>query len=352
MVKVNTNEDVGGVLISELDIMQVSEANQDFLNAIGGQTVVIAGGTGFVGKWVVESFLRCGAESPRLVLIVRSKAKAEKQLGRLPGFSKIQFIEQDISENLNITEPIDQIWHLATSTGRPNGESSMHIANSTILGTFRLLDLASNQSSPPKFMHTSSGAVYGRGLSPDLEIIEDLRLANDWLNDSEVYDSSKRAAEMILKEATKEGVVSAKNARLFAFVGPHLPLDSHFAIGNFISAAIESKPIKLTSSGIDLRSYLYSADLVSWLFTYMNSDFNEPLNVGSDRSISIKECAELVAEFSNVTVTVNSDDDHEPTKYVPNIGRARSVLGLDVYTDLKESIRRTIDWHKTQSNVK
>ena len=84
----------------------------------------------------------------------------------------------------------------------------------------------------------------------------------------------------------------------------------------------------------------------------MNSDFNEPLNVGSDRSISIKECAELVAEFSNVTVTVNSDDDHEPTKYVPNIGRARSVLGLDVYTDLKESIRRTIDWHKTQSNVK
>lgn len=339
-------------MIAKQDIVQVSESNRDFLNTIGQQTIVIAGGTGFVGKWVVESFLRCGVESPRLVLIVRSKIKAEEQLGGIPGSSKIQFIEQDVSENLNITEPVDQIWHLATSTSHPNGKSSTHIANSTILGTYRLLDLASNQIRPPKFMHTSSGAVYGRGLPTNLEVTEDLRLASDWLNDSEVYDSSKRAAEMILKEATKEGVVSAKNARLFAFVGPHLPLNSHFAIGNFISAAMESKPIKLTSSGVDLRSYLYAADLVSWLFTYMNSDFNEPLNVGSDSSISIRECAKLVAEFSNVTVTVNSDDDHEPTKYVPNIDRARSVLGLDVYTDLKESIRRTIDWHKTQSNVK
>lgn len=339
-------------MISEKDLYQISSLSEDFLQNIENQTVLITGGTGFVGSWLVESLLKCSKHAPRLILIVRSRSKAEAHFKNISSAVNIQYIEQDISREISCNDSIDQIWHLATSTSLPNGKSSTHIANSTILGTYRLLDLASNQTSPPKFMHTSSGAVYGRGLPPDLEITEDLRLANDWLSDSEVYDSSKRSAEMILKEATKEGVVSAKNARLFAFVGPHLPLNSHFAIGNFISAAIESKPIKLTSSGVDFRSYLYAADLVSWLFTYMNSDYNEPVNVGSDSSVSIRECAELVAEFSNVTVTVNPDDDHKATKYVPNIDLARSLLGLDVYTDLKESIRRTIDWHKTQSNVK
>lgn len=346
------NSSLDSFVISEKDLDLISSLSDDFLQDIGNQTVLITGGTGFVGSWLVESLLRCSKHAPRIILIVRSKPKAEAHFKNISSAVDIQYIEQDISRKITCNDSLDQIWHLATSTSHPSGKSSTYIANSTILGTFRLLDLASNQSSPPKFMHTSSGAVYGRDLPTNLEVTEDLRLANDWLNDGEVYDSSKRAAEMILKQATKEGVVSAKNARLFAFVGPHLPLGSHFAIGNFISAAIESRPIKLTSSGVDLRSYLYAADLVSWLFTYMNSDFNEPLNVGSDSSISIKECAELVAEFSNVNVTVNQDDDHEPTKYVPNIDRARSMLGLDVYTDLKESIRRTIDWHKTQSNVK
>ncbi len=334
-------------MISEKDLGQISTLSQDFLQDTAGQTVLVTGGTGFVGTWVVESLLRSGRNSPKLVLVVRSKTKAEKLLGKFLHNAAVEFIEQDVSKKIDFKGTVDQIWHLATSTGLPNGKSSIDIASSTILGTFRLLDLASSQASPPKFMHTSSGAVYGRGLDPNVEITEDLRLANDWLDGHEVYDSSKRSAEMILSEATKEGIVSGKNARLFAFVGPHLPLDAHFAIGNFIKAAIESKPITLTSSGVDYRSYMYAADLVSWLFSYMHSDYNEPINFGSDQRISIRECAELVASFANVEVSVNSLDAHEATKYVPNIDRARSVLGLDVYTDLPDSIKRTIEWHNS-----
>ena len=339
-------------MISKKDLDEISDLSQDFLRDAGSQTVLVTGGTGFVGTWIVESLLRCGGNSTRLVLVVRSRSKAEKRLGKFLQNAKVEFLEQDVSKKIEFKGTVDQIWHLATSTGLPNGKSSIDIASSTILGTFRLLDLASNQSSPPKFLHTSSGAVYGRGLNPDVEVTEDLRLFNDWLGGGEVYDSSKRAAEMILQEATKEGVVSAKNARLFAFVGPYLPLDSHFAIGNFIRSALDSKPITLTSSGVDYRSYLYAADLVSWLFTYMHSDFSEPLNIGSDQALTIKESAELVGSIVNVDVFTNSHDAHEATKYVPNIDLARSVLGLDVYTDLTESIRRTIEWHKSQPNVK
>jgi dTDP-glucose 4,6-dehydratase len=339
-------------MISEKDLMQISSFSNEYLSDLADQTLLVTGATGFVGTWLVESILKCSTKAPRIVLIVRSKVNAEKHFRSVSNCANIQFIEQDVSQKIEFKGTVDQIWHLATSTAQPNGRSSIDITNSTILGTFRLLDLASNQSSPPKFLHTSSGAVYGRGLNPDVEVTEDLRLTQDWLNASEVYDTSKRATEMVLQEATKEGVVSAKNARLFAFVGPHLPLDSHFAIGNFIRSALDSKPITLTSSGVDYRSYLYAADLVSWLFSYMHSDYNEPLNIGSDQQISIRECAELVGSFANVEVVVNSSDTHEATKYVPNIDRARSVLGLDVYTDLSESIKRTIDWHKSQSNVK
>jgi nucleoside-diphosphate-sugar epimerase len=339
-------------LISERDVEQISTYSAQFIEAAQDQTIVITGGTGFVGRWLVESLLRCGAQSPRLILIVRSKNKAQSQLQGIKGAEKVKYIEQDISNKLKIDEPVHQIWHLATSSAVPSTPNASHIIDSSLRGTFRLLDLAAGQTEPPKFMHTSSGAVYGRGLKPGLEITEDLRVANDWLKDAEVYDASKRATEMILKEATKDGVVSAKNARLFAFVGPYLPIDSHFAIGNFIRAAIESKPITLTSSGVDFRSYLYAADLISWLFAYMHSDYTEPLNVGSDQSISIRECAELVASIAKLDVKIDLGDTHEPTKYVPNIDRARNVLGLDVYTDLKDSIERTIEWHLAQSKVK
>jgi dTDP-glucose 4,6-dehydratase len=144
--------------------------------------------------------------------------------------------------------------------------------------------------------------------------------------------------------------VPVKIARCFAFAGPHLPLDAHFALGNIISDVLQKKDIQLKGDGKSIRSYLYAADLMIWLWTILvKGKSNYPYNVGSDQGISIADLANLIIRQSGQTdlqvylTTTNPSD--ELSRYIPDISRAANELQLRVRIGLEESIQKTLHFY-------
>jgi nucleoside-diphosphate-sugar epimerase len=140
-------------------------------------------------------------------------------------------------------------------------------------------------------------------------------------------------------------------ARCYAFVGPYLNLDIHFAIGNFIRDGILKQPIIVQSDGTPLRSYLFGTDLAVWLWMILlRGKAGCAYNVGSDQAISIVELATLVSQcFSpspEVQVLQKAKRDQPCARYIPDIKLAKKELGLQVYTNLKDSIENTIAWNQ------
>lgn len=148
----------------------------------------------------------------------------------------------------------------------------------------------------------------------------------------------------------KTAGVECAIARCWAFCGPHLPLDAHFAIGNFIGNVLHKEPILIQGDGTPRRSYLYGADLAVWLWTMLfRAPSLTPINVGSDEDASILELAQKVAavlEPEAVIQVIGSPAPcSAPSRYVPSVDRARQLLGLTQTVSLKDSIRRTAAWY-------
>jgi dTDP-glucose 4,6-dehydratase len=153
---------------------------------------------------------------------------------------------------------------------------------------------------------------------------------------------------MLCAIAAQSGGVRPKIARGFAFVGPLLPLDAHFAAGNFLRDASRGQEIVVQGDGTPYRSYMHAADLVVWLFTVLVLGHPmRPYNVGSDEPVSIAGLAEIAAQLpaNRLPVRVRAAPSGKPAeRYVPSVGRARRELGLEVRIGLDDAFRRTYLW--------
>ena len=191
--------------------------------------------------------------------------------------------------------------------------------------------------------------MYGRQ-PPELEqMSEEFSGAPDPLDPAQLYGEGKRAAELLGSVQAREAGIEVKIARLFAFVGPYLPLDRHLAVGNFIRDRLAGGPIAITGDGTPLRSYLYGADLAIWLWTILARGApGRPYNVGSDRPLSIEAVARVVADALAPALEVTRAGTPDPgvpaARYVPGTARARSELGLEEWIGFEDGVRRTLQW--------
>jgi dTDP-glucose 4,6-dehydratase len=144
-------------------------------------------------------------------------------------------------------------------------------------------------------------------------------------------------------------------ARCFAFVGPHLPLNQHFAIGNFIADALACRNIAVRGDGTPMRSYLYGADLAIWLWTMLLRESlpganPHVFNVGSGEAISIRDLAQVVVEeldpSQKVEVAKPPIAGDPRLQYVPDVSKVDDCLGLRQSIGLREAIQRTAAWYR------
>ena len=338
------------------DLDHVLAYTQDLWEELRGQRVFITGGTGFFGCWLLESFLWVNARlelGASVTVLTRNPESFGKNFPHLSNASSVTLHQGDI-RNFDFPKGhFSHIIHAATDVNAAASDPKPLLMFDTIVqGTRRALDFAVHTGAR-KFLLTSSGAVYGRQPSELTHVSEDYLGGPVTTDPYWAYGESKRAAEMLCTLYAKQHGLEPKIARCFAFVGPYLPLDTHFAIGNFIRDAIRGGPIRVRGDGTPMRSYLYASDLVIWLWTLL---FRAPslrsFNVGSDEDLSIAELAVTVCTAlgvrSPIQVSKQAPESGSPlSRYVPATTRAEVELELKNRTPLADAIRRTSDWYHT-----
>ena len=329
----------------------LTHARESFV-ALKDARLFITGGTGFFGHWLLESLLYANRElslNIRATVLTRSASSFQSKAPHIANDPAITLLEGDIRTFAFPTEPHTHILHAATdSGGQQANRPAYELAESILEGTRRVL-LFARETGATRLLYTSTGAIYGRSTTLQ-HTPETYTGAPDPLLLQSSYDEAKRMAEHLCIAYAHNTLLKPVIARCFAFVGPHLPLDQHFAIGNFIGAAIAGKPIHIKGDGTPRRSWLYMADLSIWLWTMLiRGQSNRAYNVGSDKGHTIAEAAHLTAATLRPGLPIQIDGTPNPSaplnSYVPSIDRAHNELGLSVTIPLDEALRRTATWH-------
>jgi nucleoside-diphosphate-sugar epimerase len=336
------------------DLDEVLVQTEGLWNYLRGKRLFVTGGTGFFGRWLLETFAHANARlglGAEAVVLTRRPDEFRARVPRLAADKSIRLLAGDVRSLGAPDGSFAYVIHAATEASAALNEGRpLEMLQTVADGTRRVLDFAL-ACRPEAVLFTSSGAVYGPQ-PRDLERIpEEYAGGPDPLDPRAAYAEGKRFSETLFAAAHRSDSLPVKIARGFAFVGPHLPLDRHFAIGNFIADGLAGRPIRVTGDGMAVRSYLYGADLAVWLWMILfRAPSGRAFNVGSPYAVSIAELAHTVSRaFSpppKVVVAQTAMSGASPQRYVPDVSRASRELGLAAVVPLDEAIRRTVTWNR------
>ena len=245
---------------------------------------------------------------------------------------------------------ITHVVHAAADSTYGDRLSPLQRYDQIVTGTRNMLDFAV-ANGVKRFLLTSSGGVYGRQPANLERIPEDYMGMPDPMSPASAYGVAKRAAEHLCALYAEQHGLEVVIARCFAFVGQDLPLDVHFAIGNFIRDALWRDEIVVQGDGTAVRSYMDQRDLVDWLLTILErGESGRAYNVGSDEAISIADLAYLVRDTlspnKRVRILGNAIGNAERNRYVPNVSKAKRELGLGLNFSLREAIVEAARQHQ------
>jgi len=334
------------------DLDRVLEQTAGLWEDLRGGRVLLTGGTGFFGCWLLESLLwaneRFGLGASAVVLTRDARAFSGKA-PHIASSPAVALHQGDVRTFTWTGGALSHVVHAGTDTQVPRTrDDRLRVFDTIVEGTRRTLDIA-ERAGAARFLMTSTGAVYGRQPAAVTHVSEDFGGSPDATCPRHAGAEAKRAAEMLCA-VYADGPLHTTVARCFAFVGPYLPLDGHLAIGTFIGAALERRAIRIAGDGTPLRSYMYAADLTTWLWTILlRGGRGQAYNVGSEHAISIAEVARAVARIAGTgsEVIIAGEPAGGPSeRYVPATQRARTDLGVRMTVDFEEALARTLDWHR------
>jgi nucleoside-diphosphate-sugar epimerase len=333
------------------DLENILARTEPLWEEMRGQRILITGATGFFGCWLLESFAwanrRLDLKAHAVGLSRHPTVLAEKA-PHLANDPAITLHAADVRHGDFPQGAFSHVIHAATEASEKlNNEAPLVMFDTIVEGTRRALKF-SIAGSVRRFLLVSSGAVYGVQPPQLTHITEFFAGGPDPLNPASAYAEGKRAAEMLCSLAASPRFAAAV-ARCFAFVGPYMKLDAHFAIGNFIADRLHDCPIQVRGDGSAVRSYLYASDLMVWLWTILfKGQSRRAYNVGSEEAVDIATLAHEVATALPPEVDVNIASAPAPGvpphRYVPSTARASEELGLRAEVPLREAICRTHAW--------
>ncbi|UCC48080.1 MAG: SDR family oxidoreductase [Gemmatimonadota bacterium] len=303
---------------------------------------LITGVAGFLGSHLADRML---AEGQEVVGLDNFITGSPDNISHLLGNERFTFCRYDVTEFIYVAGDLDGVLHFA-SPASPIDYLQLPIQTLKVgsLGTHKALGLAKAKGA--RFLLASTSEVYGDpAVHPQPE--------SYWGNVNPVgprgvYDEAKRFAEALAMAYHRYHGVDTRIARIFNTYGPRMRRDDGRVVSNFIVQALQGDPLTVYGDGSQTRSFCYVDDLIEGIYRLFTSDHVEPLNIGNPSEFTISELAELVLDLTGSTAGVDyrplPEDD--PKVRQPDISLARRTLGWEPQVDLREGLKRTIEYFR------
>lgn len=312
----------------------------------------ITGGTGIIGKWLLAILTHLKFTTHADLKVTILSRNPERFLTLYPEFKWVNYIKGDIQDPISSNlQDIDYFIHGATDVVSQN--SYDQILRTTMLGTLNALKFA-EICGAKKFHLISSGAVYGKSTCPDEGFIESQIAHIDFFNNNSAYALGKMSSEAALIN-WKSSCIQVRNiSRLFANYGEHVPLESHFAIANFVNDVVTKKnEIIISGNGLAQRSYLHISDIVRAVLkiSILGQNSDQAYNVGSPYKMTIKQLAKTVVNLAGEDTTIkilgNKSDQAHSDIYFPCVVKYEKQFGKIQNMDFEDGLIKYIHWGKS-----
>jgi len=304
--------------------------------------ILITGGAGFIGSHLCDRMIKEGFEVVCMDNLITGSKDNIRHLLENKLFS---FVNHDVSNFIKIDRPVDYVLHFA-SPASPVDYLNYPIQTLKVgsLGTHNALGVAKEKKAV--FMLASTSEVYGDPKEHPQK--EDYWGNVNCVGPRGVYDEAKRFAEAITMAYHKVHKLETRIIRIFNCFGPRMRIDDGRAIPNFISQAIKEEPVTVYGSGSQTRSFCYIEDMVNGIFKLVMSNFNEPVNIGNPREMSLMAMAEAIIKLTNskTKIVLKPLPVDDPKVRCPNIDKAIKGLGWEAKVDVEQGLEKTIEYFK------
>jgi len=302
--------------------------------------ILVTGAAGFLGSHLCDRLIADGHE----VIGMDNRVSGQTEnLDDAFDQDRFSFHEHDVTEFIHVSGELDAVLHLA-SLASPvfYREHPIKTLKVGALGTHKTLGLAKEKNAT--YLFTSTSEVYG---DPEVNPQpEEYRGNVDPYGPRSCYDESKRYGESLVRAYRDEHDVTVRIARIFNTYGPRMRLDDGRVIPNFMKQALTGRDLTVYGDGEQTRSFCYVSDMIGGLVALLESNVETPVNIGNPDERTINELAEVVIEVtdSESGITYEELPPQDPQVRRPDITKARDTLDWEPSVDLRDGLRRSIQY--------
>ena len=302
--------------------------------------ILVTGGAGFLGSHLCERLLNNGHE---VLCVDNFFSSTRGNITHLLGHPNMELMRHDITFPLYVE--VDQIFNLACPASPIHYQfDPVQTTKTSVVGAINMLGLAKRVKA--KILQASTSEVYGDpNVHPQTE--------EYWGNVNPIgrrscYDEGKRCAETLFFDYRRQHNLPIKVVRIFNTYGPRMHPNDGRVVSNFIVQALRGQDITVYGRGTQTRSFCYVDDLVEAMARMMETppDVTGPINIGNPREFTIVELAELIIGMTGAKSKINFEPlpSDDPRQRQPDISKARTVLGWEPKTELRDGLAKTIHY--------
>jgi UDP-glucuronate decarboxylase len=308
--------------------------------------ILVTGGAGFIGSHLCERLL---AEGHEVVCLDNFFTGRRENVYHLMGSKRFELLRHDIIEPILLE--VDQIYNLACPASPVHYQyNPVKTVKTSVMGTINMLGLAKRVHA--RILQASTSEVYG---DPEVHPQpEDYWGHVNCVGSRSCYDEGKRIAETLMMDYHRQNKVDTRIIRIFNTYGPRMLENDGRVVSNFIMQSLRGEELTIYGTGEQTRAFCYVDDLVEGMMRLMNVeqdasreyDVHDPVNVGNPYEFTMRELAEEVARAVGREPRMRAcplpRDD--PKQRRPDITRARKLLGWEPTVQLREGLKRTVEY--------